>query len=246
MHPITIVGHRGARGEAPENTLAGFQRARELQLAEVELDLRLSADGELIVLHDKTLKRTTGAAGSSLDYSAVELAALDARASFARWPQATGVPTLAAVLDTGAPQLRYQLEVKGDSLPLLKQIASQLAALIHARQLQDQVVVTSGHVGFLTYFGQQAPTLKRGYISEYRHQFPLKRAAELKVDWLMLNHALVTPALLAKAAALGLKVSVWTVNDLAIAEALVAMGVRSVITDFPSAFQHHFAQRCQG
>lgn len=243
---ITIVGHRGARGEAPENTLAGFVRARELGLAEVELDVRLSQDGELIVLHDKTLKRTAGVAGTSLDHTAAQLAQLDARASFARWPERVGVPTLAAVLDAGAPELRYQLEVKGESLPLLKQIAERLAQLIEARQLTGQVVVTSAHVGFLEYLGRTQPQLARGYICEFRHLQPLKRARELGVDWLILHYPLVTPSLLAKAAALDLGVSVWTVNDLAIAEKLVGMGVTSLITDFPSAFRHHFGQRCQG
>lgn len=241
---ITIVGHRGARGEAPENTLAGFVRARELRLPEVELDVRLSQDGELIVLHDKTLERTTGATGTSLDYSAAQLGRLDARASFPHWPEPVGVPTLAAVLDAGAPSLRYQLEVKGESLPLLKQLAAKLAQLIHARALEQQVVVTSGHAGFLAHFGRLEPAIKRGYIAEFRHQQPLLRARRLGVDWLIVHYPLVTPTLMAKARALGLGVSVWTVNDLAVAEKLVSLGVTSLITDFPSAFQHHFGARC--
>jgi glycerophosphoryl diester phosphodiesterase len=246
MKNITIVGHRGARGEAPENTLAGFTRARELNLAEVELDVRLSKDCELIVLHDKTLARTTGRAGTSLDYSAAEMAAMDARHSFQGWPQKTGVPSLAAVLDAGAPNLHYQLEVKGESLPLLKQIATRLVSLIHDRDMPNRVVVTSGHAGFLAHMQRIQPELKRGYICQFRHQAPIRRARDLGASWLIPHYDLVTPALLSQAEKAGLGVSVWTVNDLAMAEKLVGMGATSLITDFPSAFRHHFGQSLPG
>lgn len=240
MKPITIVGHRGARGEAPENTLAGFIRARELALDEVELDLHLSADSELIVLHDPTLKRTTGVDSHRRHFSSKELQALDARHSFPRWPEPTGIPRLIDVLNVSSPSLRFQLEVKADAMPAMRQLAHRLAAVIEQQRLADRVVVTSLNIDFLNYFGHHFPNYQRGYICQYRHHNPVKRAKRLGTQWLMLNYKMVTPLLLKKAAQSTLKVSVWTVNDIAVAERLVAMGVNNIITDFPSAFQHHF------
>lgn len=240
MRNVTIVGHRGARGEAPENTLAGFERARALALTEVELDVRLSKDGQLIVLHDKTLARTTGVTGTGLDYTAQALGNLDARHSFPRWPTKVGVPTLEQVLNAGAPTLRYQLEVKGETLPLLRDIAKKITQLVDARGLRDQVVITSAHAGFLEHMGKTYPTFQRGYICEFAFRQPLKRAFTLGVEWLIPRFDLVTPELVEKATRAGLALSVWTVNDLAVAERLVGMGITSLITDFPSAFQYHF------
>lgn len=242
MRQITIVGHRGAKGEAPENTLAGFEWVRQQQVAEVELDVRLAGDDTLIVLHDKNLKRTVGIDASSLDYAAADLAQLDARHSFPHWPQSTGVPTLAAVFDCGAPDLHYQLEVKGESLPRLKRLADQLAQLVEAHHLQQQVVVTSSHAGFLAHLGKRHPHLARGYICEHHHQQPLRRSRELGVQWLMPGWKLVTPTLIKKATEAGMQISVWTVNDLATAETLTQLGISSLITDFPSTLRYHFGQ----
>lgn len=240
MTAITIVGHRGARGEAPENTLPGFTRARELGLTEVELDVRLSADDELVVLHDKTLARTTGIDGSSREHSMLALANMDARLSLPRWPKKTGVPSLDAVVSVGAPELRYQFEVKSDSRTLLKKIAQQLGEFIDQRQMHERVVVTSSHRYFLGLMGEQHPELSRGLVCRYAHLQPLRRAQELGVDWLILHYKLITPELMARIQQEGVKLSVWTVNDLAIADRLVEMGVDSLITDYPSAFSHHF------
>ncbi|MGB1220724.1 MAG: glycerophosphodiester phosphodiesterase, partial [Alcanivoracaceae bacterium] len=66
--PVAIVGHRGARGEAPENTLASFQLAIDAGVPEIELDVRLSSDGHLIVLHDKDVDRTTTVRGGAQKY----------------------------------------------------------------------------------------------------------------------------------------------------------------------------------
>lgn len=242
MKRVTIVGHRGAKGEAPENTLAGFEWVRQQHIAEVELDVRLSSDNVLIVLHDKSLKRTLGIDASNHDYAATDLAKLDARHSFPRWPQPTGVPTLAAVFAAGAPNLCYQLEVKGESLVRLKRLADLLAQLVEAHKLQQQVVVTSSHAGFLAHMGKQYPQLARGYICAYHHQQPLRRSRDLGVQWLIPSWKLVTPTLIKKATDAGMQLSVWTVNDLAIAETLTQLGISSLITDFPSTFRYHFGQ----
>ena len=95
-----IYGHRGARGECPENTLASFQHCLEQGVTRCELDLHLSADDELMVIHDPTLKRTTGQRGKVGRYSAAELEQLDARAAGPAWPQPCPIPRLRKQLPT--------------------------------------------------------------------------------------------------------------------------------------------------
>lgn len=221
---VTLVGHRGARGEAPENTLPSFAVAHQLNLTEVELDIRLSADEQLVVFHDRTLKRTTGETGVISDYSASQLGKMNATKSFANWSQPVGIPTLEQVFDSGPANLRYQLEVKGDSVASLKKVAAKLAVLIKSRKMENRVVVTSSNGTFLSHFGKIEPSLARGYICEYSYLQPIKRVDALKVDWLIPNFKIVTPKLMAAMQKRGVQVSVWTVNDLDVADKLVTMG----------------------
>lgn len=238
-----IVGHRGARGEAPENTLAGFQVAREAGVGEVELDVRLSRDGHLIVVHDSTVTRTTGERGKVHHYTREQLAALDARSNTPGWHHPVGIPSLREVVMACGAEMRFQFEVKGAGRILLHRLARQLVALIEELGLKPRVVITSSHTGFLRLIGGQAPHLERGYVSEYRHQQPTRRAAALGCRWLMPRHTLVNQALMRQARDLALKVSPWTVNDLSEAERMVSLGVDSIITDFPSRFMVHFGNR---
>ncbi|MGB3329490.1 MAG: glycerophosphodiester phosphodiesterase family protein, partial [Thermomicrobiales bacterium] len=85
--PITLVGHRGAAFEAPENTLAGFRHAVDLGLRCVEFDIRLTADDQLAVIHDATVDRTTNGRGRVADHTMADLARLDARAIHDQWPE---------------------------------------------------------------------------------------------------------------------------------------------------------------
>ena len=101
-----IYGHRGARGEAPENTLAGFELCLELGVRRCELDLHLSRDGELVVIHDPTLKRTTGRGGKVSEKAVADLVALDARQGGPVWPRPSPIPTLRELFALSADALK--------------------------------------------------------------------------------------------------------------------------------------------
>jgi len=239
----TIVGHRGARGEAPENTLAGFQVALEAGVREVELDVRLSRDGHLIVVHDQHVTRTTGERGKAHHYTLAQLGVLDARHNTPGWHSPVCIPSLREVVALCGPAMRFQFEVKGTESTLLHRLAHQLVALIDELGLHHRVVVTSKHTGFLRMLGNMTPRVERGYVVEYRYQQPTRRAAGLGCAWVMPRHSLVTPALMRRARRRGLKVSTWTVNDLMEAERLAGLGVDGIITDFPTSFIAHFNKR---
>ena len=239
----TIVGHRGARGEAPENTAAGFQVAMEAGVTEIELDVRLSRDGHLIVVHDANVTRTTGERGKAHHYTLSQLEVLDARRNTPGWHSPLGIPSLREVVDRCGPSMRFQFEVKGAARAILHRLAHQLVDFINQRQMNDRVVVTSSHTGFLRMLGTMTAHIERGYVAEYRYQQPTRRAVALGCTWLMPRHTLVTPALMRRARRRNLKVSTWTVNDLTRAERMVELGVDGIITDFPTSFIAHFERR---
>src|SRR5690606_17261213 len=89
---MQILGHRGAKGEAPENTLAGFAYAKQIGLDAIELDVRLTKDDQVVIMHDPTVDRTTNGQGAVGELTFAELHALDARADFPEWPAACSVP----------------------------------------------------------------------------------------------------------------------------------------------------------
>jgi len=128
---MRIIGHRGARREAPENTLAGFRHLRALGIDHVELDVRLSRDNQLVVLHDTTVNRTTNGKGAVREMTAAELGALNAAANFSGWNDSTPVPLLRDVLAEWNDLESIQLEVKTTAIADLRIIAAALVQLIN-------------------------------------------------------------------------------------------------------------------
>lgn len=241
-----LVGHRGARGEAPENTVAGFLVAVEAGVKAIELDVRMSADGQLMVLHDARVDRTTWHSGQARHFSQAELGLLDARRNTPGWHSPVGIPTLAEAVDACPDSIGFQFEVKGgDDRAYLERLAHKLRQLIEERQLHHRVVVTSSHTGFLRMMALQAPEVSLGYVCQYRYLQPLRRCTALRCQWLIAHYELVDARLVARARQKGLKLSVWTVNDLREAERLAALGVDSIITDYPTSFAVHFDKRAQ-
>ena len=227
-----IYGHRGARGEAPENTLASFQRCLEHGVTRCELDLHLSADGELMVIHDPTLRRTTGQRGKVAARPAAELEGLDARAAGPACPQPCPIPRLRTLFERCEFE-HWQLEVKSASPVRAARTVAAIVALVREFGLGHRVTVTSGSRTVLRELQRQAPQLARGLVAEYAWLDPLKVAQRYECSLLALNWTLCSPERLRRAQQLGLHVSVWTVNEPALMRRLAALGVDSLITDFP-------------
>lgn len=239
----TIVGHRGACGEAPENTLASFQVAVNAGVAEIELDVRMSADGQLIVVHDQDVSRTTGLQGDVRKFTSAQLSTMDARSNTPGWHSPVGIPTLSEVIELCGPAMRFQFEVKGTDRTVLHQLANHLSHLIHDQNIQQRVVVTSSHTGFLRMIRNMGDDIELGFVCKHRYLQPTRRASALGCSWVMPHFGLITPALMQSAKRRQLKVSTWTVNDIKAAERLADMGVDGIITDYPTSFVVHFEQR---
>ena len=227
-----IYGHRGAKGEAPENTLASFKQCLAHGVRRCELDLHLSKDGELMVIHDPTLKRTTGRRGKVVEHDAEELTQYDARQGGPSWKQPCPIPLLEELFEECEFE-HWQLEVKSASRVRAARSVLAIKALAERHGLLDRVTVTSGSREVLRALKRLTPELSCGLVAEYAWLDPLKVAKQYDCSLLALKWTLCTPERIAKARQLGLHVSVWTVNDPALMRRLADFGVDSLITDYP-------------
>ncbi|TNC81754.1 MAG: glycerophosphodiester phosphodiesterase [Oleiphilus sp.] len=236
---MIIVGHRGARNEAPENTIESFRHAYEHGCDHFELDVQLSRDHQLVVFHDTSLKRTTGKRGKLSDYDLDELTKLDARQNTPGWPQACLIPSLEQLLDALPDVKHWQFEVKTDSRLRLKIVAQKLIQLIKARKLDGRATLTSSNRWFLKTARAQCAKVSLGVVAESRFWEPVTAAMKLECEYLCLSDRLATPKRISDAHAKGLKVSVWTINAPERMTELAELGIFSIITDVPSMALAH-------
>ena len=230
---MIVFGHRGARGEAPENTLAGFGYARRLGVDGLELDVRLSADRQLVVIHDETVDRTTDATRPVAQYTADQLSRLDARGSCPEWPERVVVPTLEQVLDAYADTPRFEIEIKRDTPARLEEVCARLAAMIARYDLVGRATVSSFDQTALSLVRRLAPDLPRAYIGAYDEPHYLETAVALGCAQVDIPLASNSPALVREAQSRGLAVTGWLGNSWSDVRTLVDWGVDHITTDYP-------------
>src|SRR5262245_46192344 len=149
---MEIVGHRGACGGAPENTLRSFARAIELGCHRTELDVQVSADGTAVVMHDATVDRTTDGRGAVSALTVAELKKLDAGAG-------EKIPTLEEVMDLCRHKIDLQIELKAKKSPAL------VADLIKRAWEPRKTVVTSFDLELLNEFAVLIPAIPLGLLN---------------------------------------------------------------------------------
>jgi glycerophosphoryl diester phosphodiesterase len=243
---VKIIGHRGAKQEAPENTLLSFNHLKSLGIQSVEFDLRLSADNEIVIIHDDTLERTTNSEGLVRDKTAAELKALDASSYFSddaskalskRWA-VDGVPTLKEVLKVFDKLEHAQLEVKPSEKADHEQICQKILECVNELGVQDKCVITSSDYDFLESCKIYAPNMKRGFVYlDIKYQ-PIETALALSCDLLAIYWKFCSQELIDQAHNKGLKISAWTVNEQEAFTNLKNWGIDSIITDYPSELMH--------
>ena len=231
---ILLFGHRGARGEAPENTLPGFAHAYAAGVRAFELDVRLTADEQLAVIHDATVDRTTNATGPVASFTAAQLAQLDARADFPTWPEPTGVPLLDDVLDAYGTKVRWAIEIKSDTPERLAKVAPLVAGAIERHHVADRVAVTSFDVTALELMRQTAPEISRVYIGAYDTPAFLETALALGCVQADIPLQRSTREMVRAAQENGLRVVGWLGNAPADLAALLEWGVEGITTDQPT------------
>ncbi len=158
-----VFGHRGASAHAPENTLAAFQLALEQGADGIELDVRLSRDGEVMVLHDGRVERVTGQPGALADLTRAEIQRLDAGSLFSPAFAGERIPSLTEVFETFGDQLLYDLEIKNFAAPQ-NGLETRVLALIRRYRLQQQVLISSFNPFAVRFFQRKLPEAPSGLL----------------------------------------------------------------------------------
>ena len=216
--PPLIIAHRGASGTCPENTLVAFARAAALGAHMVELDVQLTRDGAVVVMHDWTLERTTDGSGAVCDRTLAEIRGLDAGAWFGSAFRGTRVPTLAEVLAAVGLPVNVELKPVGDD-----GLEACALAVVESASALARVVFSSFDAGALERLracaagATLAVLWDAGPVAD-----AVGRARRVGARALHLRKDRTTPDALAAAAAAGLPVRAWTVNERGEIDRLVA------------------------
>jgi glycerophosphoryl diester phosphodiesterase len=238
---MQIIGHRGARYEAPENTIPGFHYAVDLGVSAIEFDIRLTADEQLVVIHDATVDRTTNGTGEIHTFTLEEIQALDARAIFPDWPEPCRVPTFAEVLNVIESLPDLMIEIKDDDSERLDITVPLVLAEIARRGLDDQVTITSFKTYPLEIAQRLAPHIRRGFIGAWDTRDYLDTALRLGARQVDANHTTADRALVAEAKAMGLRVVAWPTNSQAELESVLTLQPDLFCTDRPSLLTDLYA-----
>lgn len=230
-----IFAHRGARVVAPENTLPAFQKALDMHVAGIELDVHCSKDGQLVVIHDFTVNKTTNGTGPVSAFTAAELARLDAGSYLSAAFAGVGVPTLDQVFDLVGNRCRVNVEIKSEDPEGGNQV-EPLVQMIQKRNLYDQVIVSSFNPITLIKMRYTDPKIQLGFLYEEDLPIHLRQAwftPIIQPEALHPYHKIVDEKLMAWAKSKGCAVNTWTVNDVAEAKRLAALGVDVIMSDVP-------------
>lgn len=231
---MRLIGHRGARNEAPENTIGGFKHIIALGLKAVEFDVRLLQDQQLVVIHDDDFLRTTGLDQTIAMTSSFQLAHTDNRVGWDSWPQAEPTPLLSEVLELIKHFEHIEVEIKAVNDERQAQlIAHQLHQALDG--WQGRVTFTSFDLKVLEAFKSLNSSFQRGLLVE----IPLGDAIipiakQLGCCRIGLRDSFATQDLIEKIHFEQLRCSVWTVNNVARARQLASWKIDGLITDVPS------------
>jgi glycerophosphoryl diester phosphodiesterase len=230
--PVLVIAHRGGRKWAPENTLAAFRKSVEAKCDAVELDIHRCASGELVVIHDDDLKRTTNGAGLVKDATYAELKRLSAGEWFSPEFVSEKIPTLQQVFDLVDGKLIINVEIKNQPVEY-PGIEDDLIELLAGYKHRDKIVVSSFDHKVLQKFHSKCSDIPVGLLADAvfydLHGYAAKVGATLwhpSLDCLREDDVY-------EAKRGGMGVNVWTVNEPRDWSHAMKMGVDGICSDDP-------------
>ncbi|MCR8658571.1 glycerophosphodiester phosphodiesterase [Paenibacillus endoradicis] len=233
---VQVIAHRGTAGYAPENTMASFERAIEMNADYLELDIQLSKDNELVVIHDSTVDRTTNGSGAVKDFTLEELQSLDSGSWFNEKFEGQRIPTLGEVLAVCRGKIGVLIETKWPYLysGLEQKLADELASY-HMHLPTERVIVQSFDQNSVKRFHAIMPQIPIGVLVEDEAILAEDKLTELAEYVAYVNPALelVTGEAIERIHSRGMKIFPWTVRSRNVIQPLLKLGVDGVITDYP-------------
>lgn len=233
MSDIQVWAHRGASGYAPENTLEAFRLAIEMGADGIELDVQLTADGELVVIHDETLQRVSDAHGYVKDYTLAQLKALNVNKNFPKYGN-VAIPTLQEVLDLlSQTKLMLNIELKTGNI-FYHGIEEKVIALIDSYGMQDRVWYSSFNHYSVKKVKDISPQAQAGILCGNCIYEPAKYARYMGVEAVHPNILhLKYPGYAQECRKSGIKLHTWTANAYVDLELCVSENVDALITNYP-------------
>jgi len=230
-----VIGHRGACGHAPENTLASLRRAAELGARWVEFDVALTREGEPVLLHDETVDRTTDGKGKLAAMTLADLQSLDAGGWYSKSAAGERVPTLMQAFDLlRATGLGANIEIKptpGRAMETGAVVAGRvLAAWPESLPVP---LFSSFEIEALAAARDAAPSIPRGYLLGRLDPGWQRQAAALGCISIHCNHRRLSRETASAVRQAGYRLLAYTVNDAARGRQLFDWGVEAVFTDYP-------------
>jgi len=223
MSRFEIVAHRGASAYEPENTLRAVRKALELGADAIEVDVRRSKDGRIMVIHDDRLERTTNGTGYVRDHDLTALRKLDAG-------QGERIPLLEEVLTTVAGAVPLLIEIKEPPT------VAAVSEIVKEEGLEERVRIISFFDDAVRSSAQLLPVADRGLLvarMEDHAEHLGTRCVRLGANWMMPRYTILTEELVRVARALGLRVLAWTIDDPAVAARAASLGVDGIATNRP-------------
>ncbi len=230
---FVITAHRGASGLMPENTLGAIALAMKFGADYAEIDVHLTRDGEVVLLHDDSLSRTTTGKGKIWDYSLKELSGLDAGSWYAPQFNSERIPTLRDVIRLVKGKMKLDIEIKSHAKQ--SELPRRVIEVLEEENFIGECIITSFDREVLQEVRELKPEIPLGLISSVG--IPSNVYAPY-FDWFIGHATFVDRELVAHMHGAGKSVHVWTVNRPAMMRRFIRMGVDGIITDRPDLLRH--------
>jgi glycerophosphoryl diester phosphodiesterase len=222
---MRLIAHRGARFDEPENTLRAVKRAVECGADAVEIDVRLSSDHELVVIHDDTLERTTNGSGKVSEKTLNQLRTLDAG-------KGETIPKLSEVLSL-VKKLGIALVIELKERDMEARVVHEMGGADLARN----VIISSFFHSSLRTIKELAPHLKTGVILSSLPVFPVRVARDAEADVIFQRYPRLNKAYVEEASRNEIEIYTWTINTREDFEEARELGVSGIVTDNPCLFK---------
>lgn len=230
-----VIAHRGASAYAPENTLSAFELAVKQEADAIELDVRLSADGHIIVIHDNTVNRTTNGKGMVSDLSLAALKELDAGSVYDDAFHGEKIPTLAEVFETVGKKIFINVELKNETI-FSGELTEKVAQCVREHNMASRVLFSSYNLFALRQIDKLLPETSKGLL-------PNKGLSGFMVrTWLRelipyqsvhIPSQYVTQGIIDNVHRQGRRLLAYTVNHPADIQRLIKLGIDGIFTDDP-------------
>lgn len=231
MKQPLIFAHRGVKGTHPENTMIAFREAERVGAHGIELDVHLSKDGEVVIIHDETVDRTTNGSGLVCEHTLQELKQLDA--SFGSSFVGETIPTLREVLEWMQDNmLLLNIELKNDVIRYIE-LEQKVIDLVREYRMEKRVVLSSFNHHSVAILEALAPDIERAILYHYPIAEPTAEAKIRKASGLHPNFELLTKEFVQKAQEEGYVLRPYTINEPEDLTRMIEYGVDVIITDWP-------------